>query len=176
MSTIRILNGDDVEAYRTLRLRALREHPEAFGSSYEDEARMPVESVRASLQDGPPDTAFFGVFEGDQLVGMTGLIRNQREKHRHRALVAAVYVEPQARGKGYARALLDAALDHARVQEGLTDVVLAVTVGNMTARRLYINAGFAPYMVEPRYLKIGDTFYDMEWLRVRLDEPSEGRP
>jgi RimJ/RimL family protein N-acetyltransferase len=173
MSTIRILNGDDAEAYRTLRLRSLREHPEAFGSSYDDEAETPIETTRASLQDGPPSTIFFGAFDGERLVGLTGLMRNLREKQRHRAVVAAVYVEPQARGKGYARALLDAALDHARAQAGLTDVVLAVTVGNETARRLYVNAEFTPYMIEPRYLKIGDRFYDMEWLRMRLDQQGD---
>ncbi len=172
---IRVLTGADAEAYRTLSLRALREHPEAYGSSYDDEVNIPVETTRTLLNDGPPDTTFFGFFEGDRLVGMTGLMRNTREKHRHRAVIAALYVEPGARGKGCARALLEAAVAHARTQAGLTDLVLAVTVGNETARRLYVDAGFQSHMTEPRYLKIGDTFYDMEWLRLRLDERNEGR-
>ncbi len=167
---IRPLTVEDAEIYTALRLRALQEHPEAYGTSYAEALSASLDHTRDWLDNGAPDTVFFGAFADDQLLGMTGFIRNQREKHHHRALIAGVYVEPSERGKGYARAMLVAALDHAHQQEGLSDVVLAVTVGNHGARGLYLSAGFKPYMVEPRYLKIRDVLYDMEWMRLRLDD------
>ncbi|MEZ4725895.1 MAG: hypothetical protein R3E79_02045 [Caldilineaceae bacterium] len=34
---VRALGADDAAPYQVLRLRSLQEHPEAFGSAYEDE-------------------------------------------------------------------------------------------------------------------------------------------
>ena len=39
---IRRLMPDDAGEYRTLRLRALREHPDAFTSSFEEEQIRPL--------------------------------------------------------------------------------------------------------------------------------------
>ena len=76
---------------------------------------------------------------------------------------------PEARSQGVGRALLDAVVTHARSVSGVEEVVLAVTVGNEHARRLYIAAGFKPYYIEPRYLKLEDQYFDIEWMVLRLD-------
>lgn len=39
---IRKLTPEDAALYRTIRLEALRSHPEAFGSSYEEELEYPL--------------------------------------------------------------------------------------------------------------------------------------
>ena len=39
---IRELTPDDAVSYCTLRLRMLREHPEAFTSSFEEESQKPL--------------------------------------------------------------------------------------------------------------------------------------
>ena len=46
---IRRLTEHDVEEFRSLRLRALQEHPEAFGRSYEEESAEPIERMAARL-------------------------------------------------------------------------------------------------------------------------------
>ena len=46
---IRQLAAHDAPVYQPLRLRALREHPEAFGSSPEDEQPLPLEQVTRRL-------------------------------------------------------------------------------------------------------------------------------
>jgi RimJ/RimL family protein N-acetyltransferase len=50
----------------------------------------------------------------------------------------------------------------------LEELILAVTVGNVPARRLYLAAGFELSHVERRYIKVGDQYYDIEWLTLRL--------
>ena len=79
-----------------------------------------------------------------------------------------MYVAPEARGRHVGRALLDEIVRRARTLPGLEEVVLAVTVGNEPARRLYLAAGFVPYCVEPRFLKIGEQYWDIEWMALRL--------
>jgi ribosomal protein S18 acetylase RimI-like enzyme len=75
-----------------------------------------------------------------------------------------VFVQPAWRGRGLSRALMQAALAHAR--EHVAAVHLSVTVGNHVARGLYERLGFTRYGIEPRALCIGGTFHDEElmWL------------
>jgi ribosomal protein S18 acetylase RimI-like enzyme len=59
------------------------------------------------------------------------------------AFIAYAAVEPDARGRGVGRALLDAAEQHAR-EAGLRYVSLMVTDDNAPARALYDGPGFSP--------------------------------
>jgi ribosomal protein S18 acetylase RimI-like enzyme len=167
--TIRTLSPADASAFHTLRLRALREEPQAFGSAYEDELTRTPEQIVARLQAGNPDSHVFGAFDGEELVGLAALWREVGQKMRHRASVHAVYVAPEARGRGIARQLIDHIIAHARDLDGLRDVALAVTVGNAAARQVYLAAGFVPYAIEPRHLCIDGVYYDFEHMILDLE-------
>lgn len=148
---VRRLAPADVDAYRALRLRALREHPEAFTSSYEEDAAQPPEWTRQRLAS--PSFAGWGAFEAAALFGMVGLERERRAKNRHKATVVGMYVAPEAAGHGVGRALLDVLVAHARA-EGVASLVLTVTVGNEPARRLYQGAGFRSFGIEPDAIRV----------------------
>ena len=165
---IRQLAAHDAPVYQPLRLRALREHPEAYGSSLEDERPLPLEQVARQLEDTSGNSASFGAWLDGQLVGIVSLYRSPRLKTRHKALLGGMYVVPEARGNSIGKALLKHTLSYARTMDGLEDVTLAVTVGNNAARRLYLGAGFVPYGVEPRYIKHGNRYFDIEWMILRL--------
>ena len=165
---IRQLTAHDAPVYQPLRLRALREHPEAFGSSLEDELPLPLEQVARQLVDTLGNSVSFGAWLDGQLVGIVNLYRSPRLKTRHKALLGGMYVAPEARGNRIGKALLEQTLSYARTIDGLEDVTLAVTVGNNAARRLYLGAGFVPYRVEPRYIKLGNRYFDVEWMILRL--------
>jgi RimJ/RimL family protein N-acetyltransferase len=165
---IRPLTEADAAVYQPVRLRSLREHPEAFGASYEEECETTPDKVAALLAS--PDSRFFGAFVDGGLVGIANLWRYPRAKTRHRAMLTAMYVVPEARGQAIGAALVKAVLDYARSVTGLEDVVLAVTVGNESARGLYIRAGFQAYSLDPRYIRVGDDYYDIEWMMLRLNE------
>lgn len=166
MVTVRVLSDQDAAVFRTLRLRALKEHPEAYGSAFEEEEQWPLEQTVQGLTQ--PSSSAFGAFAGTDLVGIASLARNMRAKTRHRAMLTGMYVAPEVRGRGVGLALMDAVLASARTVGSLEDVVLAVTVGNESARRLYLKAGFVSYSVDPRYIKIDDRYYDIEWMILRI--------
>ncbi len=167
MVTIRVLRPDDAIAFQTVRLRALKEHPEAFGSSYEEEVNRPQEEIAQRLIESS-ENALFGAFVNETLVGTLNINRNFRMKTRHRANLGAMYVAPEARGQGAGRSLIDAAIGRAYTMDGMEDVVLAVTVGNEAARHLYIQAGFKSYSIDPRYIRVGEDYFDIEWMILRL--------
>jgi len=67
---IRLLEPSDAEVFRHLRLEALTVAPEAFGASYEEDASLPLETIRARLSASP--NAVFGAFADRAPIGMAG--------------------------------------------------------------------------------------------------------
>lgn len=160
-----MLAPPDAAAYRALRLRALREHPDAFTSSHEEDGQLPL-SVSAERLASSRVT-FWGGFAGDELCGMVGLERETRAKNRHKATVVAMYVAPEAAGQGLGGKLLDALIAECRA-EGIESLVLTVTDGNDKARALYEKAGFRSFGVEPRAIKLGATAYAKNHMHLDL--------
>ncbi len=168
MLHIRLLTKADAPAYRSLRLRALKEHPEAFGASHEDEAAAPIEKLVERLKISLPNNPFFGAFNGETMMGQAALGRYNGMKIRHRAVLWGVYIVPEARGQGAGESLINAVLEYARSQPGLEDVVLSLTVGNEAARQLYVRLGFTSWGIHPNSLKLDGQYYDFEWMCLQL--------
>lgn len=166
--SVRVLAPDDLEAFRALRLECLRLHPEAFGSSFEEEEAAEPAFWRERLQGG--EWTVFGGFVDDALSGLAGLIRDTKRKHAHLATFGAMYVRAAARGTGLGDALVAGALDAARAN-GIATVFLTVTVGNDVARRLYERHGFVVYGQLDDTLRTGGRSYG-EVLMRRVLSPS----
>jgi len=60
------------------------------------------------------------------------------------------------------RAVLAALLGRIRACPGVEQVVLTVVCGQEAAMDLYRSLGFKTYGVEPRGLRIGDRYFDVE--------------
>jgi ribosomal protein S18 acetylase RimI-like enzyme len=167
---IRLLGPADAAAYRSLRLQALRDHPEAFGASHEDEAARSLETTARRLDAGPLNCVF-GAFSAENLVGTAGFIVPDRSaKSRHKGLLVGVHVAPPHRGHGLGSALVTAVIDHARAHVVLLQAGVGVTNG--PALRLYESLGFRHYGREDKALRVDGAFVD-EALIV-LDFAAEG--
>ena len=176
---IRELTAEDASVYWALRLRALREEPESFGSAYEESKDRPLVAVTERLRSQTAGENFLlGAFEeaedadgadGPRLVGIVAFDRASGLKNRHNADIYQMYVAPEARGKGYGRALVEALIARARALDGLENLLLAVTTVNTAARVLYRALGFAVYGAQPHALKLPDGRYlDEELMILRL--------
>ena len=88
---------------------------------------------------------------GDPLAGMAALGFDMRIKRRHAAHLWGVFVRPEARGTGLARALVAAAVQEARTR--VDHLRLAVDAANATAIGLYRSLGFVEYGLEPAGLR-----------------------
>jgi GNAT superfamily N-acetyltransferase len=171
---IRILTADDVESYLAIWRRALTDHPSAFGASVNDADMFDAEAARIRLAKSMPYNPIFGVFVDGQQVGLASLFYPaHREKTRHRVHVHQVYVAPEQRGRGIATALMREIITFARMIPDVEEVHLAVTVGNETARRVYVNCGFVAHNVDARIFKIDGAYYDLEYMNLRLYAPKD---
>lgn len=159
----------DAAAFRTLRLHALQESPEAFGSSYEETVAQPLERMAERLRHAPerPHDFVLGAFDPD-LVGMVGFARETRAKTRHKGSIWGMYVAEHARGRGVGRVLLERLIAEARAQPGLEAITLLVVSTNEAAKHLYRAHGFATYGTEPRALKLEDRYHDEDLMVLRL--------
>jgi ribosomal protein S18 acetylase RimI-like enzyme len=156
--TIRHFTPADAADYRVIRLAALKNAPEAFGSTYESEAARPLSGWEERLAT----PGAFGAYMGGDIVGMARFVQDAGSaKERHKGSVYGMYVAPQARGQGIGAALLSALIEHA---SGIVEQLrLGVVDTNIAAIRLYQKHGFEIYGKELRALKT-DTGYSNELL------------
>ena len=168
---IRELEEHDAFQYRALRLRALREHPTAFNSSYEQQKQWPLETFALRLRTAFDSANSFvlGGFVGESLIGTVGLYREDRPKRMHRAVIVGMHVANERQGNGYGRALLVAALARARGMTGLEQVNLSVESMNEPARSLYASIGFETYGVERNAVLVDGEYFDEELMALKLD-------
>jgi len=164
---IRPLGVDDAEAWRALRLQALKEHPAAFSSSWEEASQRDLEAFRAQIPRPDEPDALFGLFVDGALEGVAGFRVQEGLKVRHKGLLWGVYVRPRARGAGGAQALVASVIERARAHVAILQAV--VSVANPAARRLYAALGFRAYGVEPAALRVDGVDHDDEllWLDLR---------
>ena len=167
---VRILTEADGEAFWNIRLRALRDDPESFGSSYEEILERGIAGMAQSLRkrDAAPDDVTFGAFDGGTLVGIAGFRRGEEVKKRHKGVIWGMYVPREMRGKGIGKALLEAAIAHAKTLPQLEQINLSVVLTSKEARYLFISLGFETYGLERHALKLRDRYFDQELMTLPL--------
>lgn len=143
MISIRPIAAHEWPQYREVRLRALKEAPDAFGSTWEREIQGTDDSwsarIAAATASGN-EGAFFAV-EREQVCGLIWV--QIAEKKPHMASLYQMWVDPAARGQGVGRSLLSEALIWAK-KHGAWQVRLGVTVADSPALKLYTSQGFRP--------------------------------
>jgi RimJ/RimL family protein N-acetyltransferase len=162
------LEAHDVVSYRELRLEGLKSHPEAFSSSWEDEAGKPASWWTERLETS---VVLGGWIDDSPLLGVAGLRVNTATKLRHRGVLVGMYVRPHARGTGLAALLVQRVIEQARSL--IEELSLTVVASNTAAYRLYSAAGFERYGLERHALKVGHEYYDEVLMALALREPTE---
>ena len=150
----RLLTPEDWQAWKAIRLEAIKTVPEAFKMSYEEEKEFSDETFRKGLAEND----IFGAFDNNKLVGTAGFYIYKNLKMQHRGGMFGMYVEPLYRQRGVASMLIQKLIDHA--SHKVIQLHCSVATENIIATELYKKNGFSIYGTEPRALKVGDKFYD----------------
>lgn len=159
-----------VSQYRTLMLRGYAEAPDAFTSTPEERAAEPDSWWLKRIADAGGNSLAFGCFDGRALVGTVTVEFATKPKTRHKAHLIGMFVAAEARGRGAARMLVDAALDLCRSRPEVASVVLKVTDGNEPAIALYESVGFRSFGVEPMALRTSEGYLTRVHMQLRLRE------
>lgn len=151
---IRPVRRDDLDTWWSLRLKALHDHPEAFGSDYETARARGPHYTDEWFGEGV--NRLFGAYipEGD-VVAQAGVF-GESGKQSHIANVISVYTHPDWRGRGISRRLVEAAIAHAKVFPQLSHLRISVNAENISALRIYERAGFEMWGREPAAIRTAD--------------------
>lgn len=141
MPIVRPFEASEWPLYKTLRLRALVESPDAFGSTFAAEAQRTDEQWAERLtiaSTSAQDLPLIALSNGEP----AGLAWAKVEAANPANVnLFQMWVSPEHRGHGIGRMLLDAAIRWTR-QRSSTWLSLGVTCADTPALRLYRNAGF----------------------------------
>jgi GNAT superfamily N-acetyltransferase len=139
MVLVRKAVPDDWTALRDIRLAALEDAPDAFGSTYAEQAKFTEEDWLRRIAGG---STFLAFLDGDDSrpAGLSGGYRDDDGSYH----LVSMWVHPRGRGHGVGAALIEAVVGWARTQPGATALCLWVTEDNKHARRLYERCGFVP--------------------------------
>jgi len=170
--TVREILPADLPEYRELRLHGLRESPQAFCSTYEEEAGLSLELLKEKLAGASASGSnlLLGVFGPDsRLAGAAGLRFFQSPRTSHTVAFWGLYILPGFRRQGLARLLLTRALKESAARPGIERVKLEVLApqdgeSSCPALKLYESVGFQTYGLEERAQRIGSAFYKMIYM------------
>jgi RimJ/RimL family protein N-acetyltransferase len=137
--TVRKLGEADWETYREIRLEALRKEPAFFLPSREETAFTELE-WRARLKNS--NAATFGLFAGDDMAGITTVVRDGSAAGVGRALLVGSYIRKSYRGQGLSAELFRARLAWAKEQGDIHTLVLEHRESNLPVRKAGAKFGF----------------------------------
>jgi ribosomal protein S18 acetylase RimI-like enzyme len=133
LTTIRVVAADSWQEWRGLRLRALNDAPEAFGSSFADWQSAGESRWRNRLDE----VAYNVIADLDHVpAGMASGSNTDRGVE-----LMSLWIAPFARGKGIGNALVNSVVGWA-VSAGCGEVSLNVREANAPAIALYRRHGF----------------------------------
>ncbi len=158
---VRKLQQSDWEQYKRLRLLSLQTNPDVYFSSYDEVSRWPDGNFKSEIYAHPESPfGYCGYFEGERLVGYISLAESYFEKQKHTADVFNLFVDPEYRGSGIARSLVDALLENAKNTGRVEKLFLSVMSQNTPALSLYRSVGFQEYGQKRHSLKVGSDYFD----------------
>ena len=133
--------ADEWPTLKEFRLRALADAPDAFGSTLDRESADPDAQWQRLARQGADGTDFLVAVaaEADVWAGMAW--GHLPEDEPGAARLYAMWVDPERRGRGHGRALVEHVAAWAR-ERGATELQLRVAAGNTAAAALYGAAGF----------------------------------
>jgi RimJ/RimL family protein N-acetyltransferase len=163
---IRKLQPHESSIYRQIRLACLKNAPDNFGSTHEEEVLLAKLKFETYIENNSPDHFMFGAFDRGKLIGIAGFNRMERRRAMHPGELVQVYVDSNYRGQNIGEKLLRSVLAYAFNLDGIEQIELSVIAGNQTAVRLYEKLGFKTFGVQPKYFKVGNQYLDQQFMQL----------
>jgi ribosomal protein S18 acetylase RimI-like enzyme len=156
MIVVRTAAMEEWRILRDIRLDALLDAPNAFGSTYAEQVASAEPDWRRRISRGGTFFAYISDVDGAPPDGIVGSF----QEHPGTVELVSLWVRPRARGRGVGEALVTAVINWAK-SRSVASVHLWLTDTNQRARRLYERCGFRltgerqPMPAQPNLTEIG---------------------
>ncbi len=164
--SVRALNERDGNAFKAIRLEALRNEGNYFGTSYEEERKMIAEQWRRRCKR-TGDQCLFGLFHDDNLVGIMAATKWSGDPEGKTVLWGSAYVRGVHRGKGLAAPLYEARRDWSIQNPNFDQAVFFIRDGNERSTEIHKKQGAEHTHDEPKRWADG-TVAVAHWYKVQL--------
>lgn len=144
----------DWKDFKEIRLAALKEEPQAFGSSYAKDEAYPDSIWQERLRDGESNKGIylFAKLEG-KIIGMVMGGRTDEDKHAHLAHIWGTY-DSKSRGKGVGKELMQRVIEELGKDADIQKIRVGVNAEQKLAIKLYESFGFK--RIKTMLMKMGD--------------------
>ena len=150
---------DDWQAFKAIRLEALQSKPDVFGSSYANESVQNDDFWKGRLAT-PDDGAVFGLYEGKDVIGLTGVFRH-RSSPENTAIFCMSFIREAYRRQGLSKLLYSARIEWAKQQTGINRILVGHREGNEASKAANQKWGFQFF--EKKEIVFGDGTADMDY-------------
>ncbi len=166
MEKIEIVNlkPSQWKEYKDLRLKALKEEPQAYLSTYTRSSKEADDKWKNRLGDALKEKSQWILLakQGDRLVGMVGAFLIEKST----VEVIATYVVNEARGQGISKRLMNHLIAKIKQNKSIKKLIVEVNATQLPAYNLYLKCGFL--VVGTHNIQLGDgkkyDVYSMEQL------------
>lgn len=167
MIKIRNLTQNDAERYRNIRLEALSNSPDSFGTIYAENASLTVDDFKDKIP-ADKNSCILGYYQDRNLLGIVALHQELRTKVRHKAYIRSMYVRSRHQQKGIGKLLLSELIERAKATKEIEILLLDVVTNNVPGKKLYSSFGFQTYGIEKMAYKLNRQYFDLEYMSLPI--------
>ena len=169
------LYPEDWREYRDFALSAMKNDPNEFVRTFEEESALPDEVWQERLNDarrGNKAWLLFGKGEDGKIVGMIGASRVENRNISHVVTITGPYVSIEGRDKGVEEKLVSAILQKIRVNPNIKKARVFVLAEKGDTMFAYGRLGFkkAGKLVNEYRTRIGDNYLSEYILEKWLED------
>ncbi len=161
---VRALNPEDVNAFKALRLSALREYPQYFLDNVTQAAQKSEAEWTAYLVGDHKKV--FGLFNHDTLIGIASIYTPNPDDAPEIANLAMGFIQPEFRGLGLSTLLYDARLDWAKNNAAIKTLKISHRKGNLISAKAVNKNGFQYIGENPETYGDGTTEISLKYEMV----------
>ncbi|MFV0606139.1 MAG: GNAT family N-acetyltransferase [Niabella sp.] len=132
---IKALTLNELDAYKRIRLQALKTDPQSYCNSFEKEASMSQEAWVQRISN--PEGIIFGLYHAEELIGITAILI---EEHCVGHLTHS-YIQKQYRGLGLSKQLFTARMQWAK-EKGVQKLIINHRKNNLASKAAIQSVGF----------------------------------
>ncbi len=137
---IKQIRESDWQDFRGIRLKALKSDPKVFGSNYEREKNNSKQDWKDWISE--KQQAIFFIYDGEKLIGMTGVFVPQDTVAKSTAHLWGSWLEPEYRRKGISNLMYKTRIDWAKNQPEVRRIVVSHRESNAASKFANQKHGF----------------------------------